>query len=255
MKAQHLVPVFILALTLPGYVLAGSGASQKGSPVQKVAQKSSPCGCGATQKYAQKPPGTRCGFGSVQKGKGHVTAQKGTRIIQKFHGIIQKFHGSVQKSKGGSSTCCPSLIPAVVKGVGHILSATFACNTCGSSGKSKSGLLSSHHGSSKSKCYDSGRSFKVGPSGIPPNPFEDDELQPPRIPSPEADNRIERRPIHRQVIRTSATGPVLRSEPRTLSVSVAQPLTAAKPKPASVLRIVSAGSRWSLVPHNPLRAK
>ena len=71
MKPQRLVPMFLLALTLPGYLLAGSGPSQKGcgcSQAQKVARKT--CGCGATQKHTQKSSTGKCGCGSVQKGKG-----------------------------------------------------------------------------------------------------------------------------------------------------------------------------------------
>lgn len=248
MKPQHLVPVFILALTLPGYASAGSGPSQKGdcgcSHVQKGSPKSSHCGCGAAQKHTQKSGGSSCGCGSVQKGKGSTVVQKGS-------GIHQKSHGVSQKSSGGCSTCCLAVIPAVLNGVDHIVTTTveqvlsplFACNSCGSSGKSHS------------KGCGCGGSSKVGLPGIPPNPFEDDDLQPPPIPSTEALYRVQRRPIHRQVNQSSASVPVERVEPRVLAISIAQPLAPARPKGAAVISTVSAESQTSLVPYNPLRAK
>ena len=137
MKPQRLVPMFILALTLPGYVWAGSGAAQKGacgcSQTHKVAQKASRCGCGARPKHVQKSPASKCRCGSVQKGKGQPSA-KGPGIIQKKTGSLQKQtssqkssvqKSSVQKSKGGCSTCCLDSISAVVvNGLEHVLSGT-----------------------------------------------------------------------------------------------------------------------------------
>jgi len=285
MKPQRLVPMFILALTLPGYVWAGSGAAQKGacgcSQTHKVAQKASRCGCGARPKHVQKSPASKCGCGSVQKGKGQPSA-KGPGIIQKKTGSLQKQtsvqkssvqkssvqkssvqKSSVQKSKGGCSTCCLDSISAVVvNGLEHVLSGTlqhlsaaFACNSCGNAGKSKSGLLSLHLSRSKSKGCGCSDSLKVAPAGVPPNPFNDDVLQAPPMLDREASHRIERRPVHRQVFRTRATARVARSEPHTLSISVAKPLTLAKPKSAITLRVISVNGRSSSLPHNPLRAK
>ena len=289
MKPQHLVPVFILALTLPAYAWAGSGAVIRGavdiSPVQQGARKfrikrqatkspvqkqektsqkqvktSPPCGCWPTQKV-QKSPGRRFGFRSTEKGKFPVEKGKLPAAIPKDSGGVHKFRGRVEKSKGGCSKCCFGVIPNVLKGMGELFEAAFACDTCGTSDKStseksKSGLFSRRAARSKSKGCGCGRPTTVGPSDIPPNPFEDDELQPPPLPSAEANHRIERRPIHRQVTRTTREAvPVVRAEPLTLSVPVAQPLRAAKPNPAPVLRAVSAGSRLSSIPYNPLRAK
>jgi len=282
MKPQHLVPLFILALTWPGYASAGFGPSQKGdcgcSHVQKVAQKSAPCkSCGVAQKHTQKSSKSSCGCaqkGHAQKGhyqkapivaqkhgvvQKHCVAQKGVvqkgvvqkgvvqkGIVQK--GVVQK-HGVAQKSKGGCSTCCLSVIPAVLNGVDEIvtntvghMAAMFACNTCGGS-------------KSKSKgCVSCGGSSKVGLPGIPPNPFEDDELQAPPVPSTEARIRIQRRPVHRHVMHTTAA-PVVRTEPRVLTISVMQPIKPSKPPVAPVIRTVSNDEPTSRAPYNPLRGK
>lgn len=240
MKLQHLVPVFILALTLPGYASAGSGAAQKGG-----------CGCGTAQKHVSKSGGSSCGCHTAHHGKGHGVVQKGSGHLQKSHGISQKSHGIAQKSHGGCSTCCLDVIPAVLNGVDHIVTSTvehvlttvFACGSCGTSGKSKS------------KGCDCHGSPKNGLPGVPPNPFEDDDLQPPPVPSTEALHRIERRPVHRQVTRTNYVAPVVNAEPRALTISTAEPLTRAKPKAAPVVRTVSAESQATRAPYNPLRAK
>lgn len=295
MKPQRLVPMFILALSFPGYLLAGSGASQKSdcgcSQARKVTQKSSTCGCGATQKHAQKSPAAKCGCGFVHKGKGHGTTQKGTGVIQKRHGSLQKpgnsqkstsvqkntsvqkarstqKNTSVQKHAGGKSKncgcskCCLAVIPAVVvnglecivSGTLQHLSAAFACNSCGNKGKFKSGLLSLHRRGSKSKSCGCDGSSKVAPTRMP-NPFKDDELQAPATPATEASFRTVRRAIHRPIFRTRATTLSLHSEPRTLPISMAKPLTQSESKSSTVLRAISLESRSSLLPHNPLRAK
>ncbi len=328
MKLHHLVPIFILTLTLvPAY--ASAGHIQKG-----VVQKSSPCGCGAVQKHSQKSFGSSCGCGSVQKsscgcgsvqksscgcgsvqkGKGHVIAQKSIGVYQKSHGIAQKSHGVIQKShgiaqkshgviqkshgiaqkshgsiqkggfhsksgcsKGGCSTCCIAVIPAVLNGVhhltstvGHVASRLFACDSCGAPVKSKSGCSSKGCGCSGSS--------KVGLPDVPSNPFEDDDLQPPPLPTTEARRQVERRPIHQQVTRRPihqqvtrakvvAPAPVVQAEPRPLVVAVAAPLEQAapvqqarnlarsKPRVSSDVRTVSADRAEAKIPHNPLRAK
>jgi len=256
MKPQHLVPVFLLALTVPGFASAGTGVTQKGgcgcSHVQKGAPKSAPCGCGATQKHAQKSSGPSCGCGIAQKGSSHAVVQKG-------YGVHQKSHGVAQKSKGGCSTCCLAVIPAVLNEVDHIVTSTvehvlsplFACNSCGVSGKSVS-----------KGCGCNGSS-KVGVPGLPPgiqgNPFEDDDLQPPPLPSTEALHRVQRRPIHREVTQATPTAAVVRPAPRALTISVAHPLAQpsapSQPQATAVIRTVSGESQAPRIPHNPLRAK
>jgi len=167
MKPQHLFPVFVLALSLPAFGWAGHGPSQKGGCGCSHIQKSSPkgaCGCGSIQKghgIVQKGGVHQKSLGIVQKGgvhqKSHGIVQKGG-VHQKSHGIVQK-GGPVQKhsksscSKGGCSTCCLAVIPAVLNGVDHLVSNTvghvaaiFACDACCGTGKSKS----VHYGGSKS---------------------------------------------------------------------------------------------------------
>ena len=281
MKFQRLVPMFLLALTLPGYLLAGSGPSQKGcgcSHLQKVSRKSSNCGCKATQKPTQKSSTAKCGCGSAQKGKGPAITQKGTGIIQKKYGSTQKpgssqkqtsiqkysiqkhsiHKHSIHKSSCGCSACCLESIPAVVvNSLEHVLSGTlqhlasaFACNTCGSKAKSKSGLF---HSRSKSKGCGCSGSSKVAPTKTLPDPFQDDEINGVPTPDMEARIQIERRAVHRPVFRARTTARVVRSEPRTLSISTTQPLTLGRPIVAPVVRRTGAVSRSSSVPHNPLR--
>ncbi len=286
MKPQRLVPIFILALTLPGYLLAGSGASHRRdcgcAQARKVTQKSSGCGCGARQKIAQKSPASKCGCGFLHTGKGHRSLQKGLGIIRKINGGLQKGSSlqkpdssqkdsstqkqsstrkhSAGKSKSGCSKCCLRVIPAfVVNGLEHVLSGTlhhlssaFACTNCGGKGKSKAGLPS--FGSKSKGCGCSGSS-KVPPRKVPPNPFQDDEVQNPVTPSAEASNRIERRPVHRPVFRTRATTLTVGTAPRILSFSSATPLAESEPKSSTVFRTISAVGRASLLPDNPLRVK
>jgi hypothetical protein len=138
----------------------------------------------------------------------------------------------------------------VVSGTLRHLAAAFACNTCGGKGNSKSGLF---HGGSKSKGCGCSGSSKVAPSATS-DPFKDDEVQGVETPDMEARIRTERRAVHRPVFRTRTTARLVRSEPRTLSIATAaQPLTLGKPTLAPVLRPISAESRTSLLPHNPLR--
>lgn len=305
MKLHHLVPIFLLALTVPGSAWAGSiqkgvcGCSQK-SPtqkthvqkthvqkthVQKTPVQKTPVQKTHVQKgHTQKSKSSTCGC--TQKGQVHTSVQKGKGVFQKSHGSVQKGvpHTKGSCSKGGCSTCCLAVIPAVLNGVDHFVTNTvghvaslFACDTCGGS---KSG-----HSKSKGCGCGSGSSPGTVLPGIPPNPFEDDDLQPPPLPTSEARLRIERRPLHRHVTRTasapvsrvapvfhaapvshaaqiSRAAQVLPAEPRTLSISVAAPLKQAAPrpapqrvaKPAPPVRTISAQRRSASIPHNPLRA-
>ncbi len=294
----------------------GCGSIQKSSCGCGSVQKAS-CGCGSVQKghgIVQKGHGViQKGHGIVQKGhgvyqkhgivqkshgiaqkshgvvqkthavvqKGHAVAQKGHHVAQKGHGIFQKpaYHSKSHCSKGGCSTCCIPVIPAVLDGVHHLTSSVghaaarlFACDTCGKGGKSKAGCVSKG-------CGCGGSSSKVGLPVVPPNPFVEDELQAPPVPATDAARRTERRPTHRQVIHQPVTrrpvprrhvtqrpsqptpaAPVVQLEPRPLVVTVAAPLQSAarversRTQAPAPVRTVSADRRESRVPSNPLRA-
>ena len=236
---------------------APSGCAQKGHIVQKghFAQKAT-CGhkgCAPT--------------GCAQKG--HV-AQKGC---------------STKGGCGSCSICLPRVLPAVLHGIDNLLNKLFCCSSCGVSkgcgcgapmiarkGSIQKGPLQKGIAQKGSSCG-CGSSHGAG-SVPPPNPFVDDELQAPPAPDAEArrqrlwnlpkqvsnragittTSRARTTTASRSIVKTASA----KSEPRTLSVRVAQPISKKREvktvtRPAPVVKTSSQTSAGLPIPQNPLR--